>query len=186
MKLTKLFGKNNSKIVNILMILGVIALIAFLFKYNNQKNGLSDGMKNLSPMNLEEPAKQSGQEQIKTVVGVSAPETNDYLTVSGLETTEKSVKSCNNQPVMNPQELLPSASNSEWSNIAPSKGLENISFVSAGQHIGTNTVGSSLRNPNLQVRSEPVIPKTNTGPWNTSTIEPDNTRKALEIGGLME
>jgi hypothetical protein len=44
-------------------------------------------------------------------------------------------------------------------------------------------VGSSLRNANLQLRSEPIIPKTNTGPWNNTTIEADTYRRALEIDG---
>ena len=61
-----------------------------------------------------------------------------------------------------------------------------MSFLTAGHNFGTNTVGSSLRNANLQVRSEPVIQKVNTGPWNESTIDADTTRKSLEIGGLLE
>ena len=64
------------------------------------------------------------------VVGASAPETNDYPSVSGLDTTKPKVGSCNNEPVMNPKELLPS--DSEWSNIAPSKVWRNVSFLSAG------------------------------------------------------
>ena len=48
---------------------------------------------------------------------------------------------------------------------------------------GINTVGSSLRNANLQLRSEPANPKTATNcPWNISTIETDKFRKQLEIG----
>ena len=185
MKLTKLFGKNKDKIFNVLVVLGVVALVVFLMKYNKDKNGASLGMRNLSPAELEsDVADVEVSEENVGVVGASAPETNDYLSVSGLDTTKPKVGSCNNEPVMNPKELLPS--DSEWSNIAPSKGLENVSFLSAGHNFGTNTVGSSLRNANLQVRSEPVIQKVNTGPWNESTIEADTTRKALEIGGMLE
>ena len=61
--------------------------------------------------------------------------------------------------------------------------LKNINLLSAGANYGINTVGSSLRNPNLQLRSEPIIPKTNTGPWNNTTIEADTYRRALEIDG---
>ena len=39
-------------------------------------------------------------------------------------------------------------------------------------------------NANLQVRSEPTIPKGNVGPWNNTTIEADNLRRNLDIGGL--
>lgn len=185
MKLTKLFGKNKDKIFNVLVVLGVVALVVFLMKYNKDKNGTSLGMRNLSPSELKtDVANIESSEESVGVMGASAPETNDYLNVSGLDTTKPKVGSCNNEPVMNPKELLPS--DSEWSNIAPSKGLENVSFLSAGHNFGTNTVGSSLRNANLQVRSEPVIQKVSTGPWNESTIEADTTRKALEIGGMLE
>jgi len=34
----------------------------------------------------------------------------------------------------------------------------------------------------LQLRSDPIIPKSNIGPWNQSTIEPDIGRVPLEIG----
>ena len=187
MRITNLFGKNKKKIFNVLVILGVIALVAFFLKYNSDKNVSNLGMRNLSPMELKseiENANGSNKSAKVGVLGASAPETNDYLSVSGLEATKPKVSSCNNEPVMNPKELLPS--DSEWSNIAPSKGLEKVSFLTAGHNFGTNTVGSSLRNANLQVRSEPVIQKVNIGPWNESTIDADTTRKALEIGGMLE
>lgn len=190
MNFKKLFGKSKNKLFNVLIVLGLVALVVFLMKYNNDKNGNGVGMRNLSPMSLDNgdaakvPGSDEGAEETVGVVGASAPETNDYLSVSGMDVSKQKVSSCNNAPVMNPKELLPS--DSEWSNVAPSKGLENVSFLSAGHNFGTNTVGSSLRNANLQVRSEPVIQKVNTGPWNESTIDADTTRKALEIGGVLE
>jgi len=190
MNFKKLFGKNKNRLFNIVIVLGLVALVVFLMKYNKDKNGNGVGMRNLSPMSLDSgnAAKASGSgegaEEKVGVVGASAPETNDFLSVSGMDVSKPKVSSCNNEPVMNPKELLPS--DSEWSNVAPSKGLENVSFLSAGHNFGTNTVGSSLRNANLQVRSEPVIQKTNTGPWNESTIDADTTRKGFEIGGMLE
>ena len=83
---------------------------------------------------------------------------------------------------MDPKELLPTDNNNEWSNIMPNNDLKNVGMLNSAQHIGINTVGSSLRNPNLQVRSEPVIQQTNIGPWNNTTIEADTTRRSLEIG----
>ena len=67
---------------------------------------------------------------------------------------------------MDPKELLPTDKNNEWSNIMPNNDLKNIHMINAGHHVGINTVGSSLRNANLQIRSEPVIPQGNVGPWN--------------------
>lgn len=184
MKLKKLFGKRMYNFMTIIMIVGFVALVGFLYKYNVDKSVLNDGMKSkLSPSLVNGSSSEAPPvEGAETVVGAGAVATNDFLPVSGMETTKKPQSSCNNQPMMDPKDLLPTDKNNEWSNIAPSKDLANIPFVNAGHHIGVNTIGSSLRNPNLQVRSEPVIPQTNTGPWNNTTIEPDVTRKSLEIG----
>jgi hypothetical protein len=86
--------------------------------------------------------------------------------------------------VQNPAELLPKDSNSQWAQLNPSgKGeLANINLLKAGYHIGIDTVGQSLRNANLQIRSEPPNPQLSVGPWNLSTIEPDFIRPPLEIG----
>jgi len=43
-------------------------------------------------------------------------------------------------------------------------------------------VSSSLRNANLQLRSEPANPQQDVGPWNNTTISPDINRRPLEIG----
>lgn len=90
--------------------------------------------------------------------------------------------SCNTN--QNPSDLLPRDNNSQWAQLNPAgKGdLANINLLKAGYHIGIDTVGSSLRNANLQIRSEPPNPQVNTGPWMHSSITPDTFRPALEIG----
>jgi len=55
-------------------------------------------------------------------------------------------------------------------------------LLQAGYHIGLDTIGQTLRNANLQLRSDPVIQKADVGPWNQSTIEGDYGRVPLEIG----
>lgn len=45
-------------------------------------------------------------------------------------------------------------------------------FLEAGYHIGVDTQTSSLRNSNLQFRSEPSNPQTPVSVWNNSTIMP--------------
>jgi len=54
--------------------------------------------------------------------------------------------------------------------------------LKAGYHYGIDTIGSSLRNANLQIRSEPPNPQVYVGPWQNSTITPDFMRVPLEIG----
>jgi hypothetical protein len=92
--------------------------------------------------------------------------------------------SCSKPNIQNPAELLPKDVNSQWAQLNPNgKGeLANINLLKAGYQIGIDTIGSSLRNANLQIRSEPPNPQLNVGPWNTSTITPDFMRVPLEIG----
>ena len=92
--------------------------------------------------------------------------------------------SCAKQEVVDPSELLPKDANSEFSRLNPMGGgdLENVSLLKAGHHIGINTVGQSLRNANLQLRSEPANPQLNVGPWNNTTISADTNRRPMEIG----
>lgn len=86
---------------------------------------------------------------------------------------------------LSPAELLPGDANSTWAQVNPSGqgSLGDQNFLNAGFHVGTNTVGQTLRNANLQLRSEPPNPQVKVSPWLQSTIEPDTNRKALEIGG---
>ena len=81
--------------------------------------------------------------------------------------------------------FLPTNNNNLWANSMPQADadLKNINLLNPSQLVGINTQGSSLRNSNLQLRSEPPNPRTNTNcPWNISTIETDQFRKPLEIG----
>jgi hypothetical protein len=85
------------------------------------------------------------------------------------------------------QDLLPKdAANSKWSQVATNgQGeLANQNFLTAGYHVGISSVSGSLRNANLQLRSEIPNPRMDVGPWNTSTITGDGGfRRPLEIAG---
>jgi len=84
-----------------------------------------------------------------------------------------------------PDDLLPQTKETtEWqrSNPPGAGSLELANMLDAGQHIGVNTQGSSMRNANLQIRSEypnPIIP---VSIFNNSSITPDIFRKELEVG----
>ncbi len=105
-----------------------------------------------------------------------------FSSVSGIQTSMPST--ANQAAIQNPAELLPLDTNSQWAQLNPSgKGeLANVNLLKAGYHIGIDTVGQTLRNANLQIRSEPANPQLAVGPWNQSTIEPDFMRVPLEIG----
>lgn len=80
-------------------------------------------------------------------------------------------------------ELLPGKG--YWEQVVPSSGgeLGDQNFLTAGYHVGVNTVGQTLRNANRQIRSEPCNPQIKVSPWLQSTIECDTNRRPLEIGG---
>lgn len=84
------------------------------------------------------------------------------------------------QTVANPGDLLPKDKNSQWASSVGNGDMPDL--LQAGYHIGLDTIGQSLRNPNLQLRSDPIIVKTDIGPWNISTMEPDYARPPLEVG----
>ena len=86
---------------------------------------------------------------------------------------------------LTPGELLPGDANSKWSETVPTgQGeLSDQNFLTAGYHVGVNTVGQTLRNANRQIRSEPPNPQVKVSPWLQTTIETDTNRRPLEIGG---
>jgi hypothetical protein len=88
------------------------------------------------------------------------------------------------QQTIQPSELLPSDANSQWAALNPVNqgNIAMPDLLQAGYHIGLDTIGQTLRNPNYQLRSDPIIPKQEIGPWNQSTIEPDLGRVPLEVG----
>jgi len=87
------------------------------------------------------------------------------------------------KPVSSPDSLLPMDTNSDFARLNPTMNAGTTpDLLQAGYHIGLDTIGQTLRNANLQLRSDPIIPKTVVGPWLQSTIEPDIARVPLEIG----
>jgi hypothetical protein len=91
---------------------------------------------------------------------------------------------CYPRDQLTPSELLPRDMNSIWAEQNPMGpgSLKGKNFLSAGALIGVNTVGQSLRNANLQVRSEPPNPQVPVSIFNQSTIAPDISHRPLEIG----
>ncbi len=92
---------------------------------------------------------------------------------------------CYPKDVLSSADLLPRDANSLYAQVNPSTqgSLQDQNFLTAGFHIGINTVGQTLRNANRQLRSEPPNPQVKVSPWNQTTIEADINRLPLEIGG---
>jgi hypothetical protein len=165
-----------------LIILLIIAYGIFVFvKYLGKKG--SSGYEQNSQMQSQ--YKNSGSNS-NTGVQASDPNGNEvFASANGMQTNSPGLpSSCSKPNIQNPAELLPKDANSQWNELNPSgKGeLANINLLKAGYHIGIDTIGQTLRNANLQIRSEPPNPQLNVGPWNGSTISPDYMRPPLEIG----
>ena len=60
--------------------------------------------------------------------------------------------------------------------------LSNRNFFESGYHAGLNTQSSTLKNANRQLRSDPIIPRKEVGPWAQSTYDADTNRRGFEIG----
>jgi len=129
----------------------------------------------------------SAPQQQAATVSPSEPlgQNQGFASASGIQSSSPSAQgSCASATVQNPSELLPRDTNSQWAQLNPAGDgdIGNVNLLKAGHHIGIDTVGQSLRNANLQIRSEPPNPQMYTGPWNSSTIEPDFMRPPLELG----
>jgi hypothetical protein len=158
-----------------LFLLAVVAVYVAMNYYSDKfsLNSYSNVENNAPTMSSQpQPAQPLGQNS--SVGNANGMATDSY----GLP------PSCAKQEVVDPKDLLPKDANSEFSKLNPagSGDLQNVNLLKSGHHIGINTVGQSLRNANLQLRSEPANPQVNTGPWNKSTITGDTTRRGLEMG----
>ena len=160
-----------------------ILLIALIGGYSNGFSQVTDNMSGMSGMrggdvNFSTEAKVMSQPAAAQPLG----ENGDFASVSGMKGTTCSTPDCNKKVMENPSTLLPNDSNSAWAKLNPTGqgSLANVNLLDAGAHHGMQS--QVLRNSNLQLRSEPANPRSNTGPWLQSTVEPDRTRKTLEIG----
>jgi hypothetical protein len=152
-------------------ILVIFLILAWgLLTYSGSKSMFVDGMATGSPVSAPDSAAPAHGSAAGSADNVQPAQTEGYAL----------------QPVANPSDLLPKDQNSQWAALNPNSMTQgNVlmpDLLQAGYHIGLDTIGQTLRNANLQLRSDPVIPKTSVGPWNASTIEPDLGRTPLELG----
>lgn len=169
----------NEKNFGPMAFLLAILLIALVGSYSNGFNNVMDTMGG----RLHKGETGVG----KGFVANPAPaqplgENSDFASVSGMKGTTCNQPDCNKKMVEDPSVLLPNDANSAWAKLNPSGqgSLQNVNLLDAGAHHGIQAQVN--RNANLQLRSEPANPRSNVGPWQQSTIEPDRMRKALEIG----
>ena len=178
--------------VIVLLILTIFVIYYFMGYLSNKGNVFNMDMMS----NNSNPAYKNKNSPNSQPMGPTGVRPSDALghnevfaSVNGISTPSRGIPtSCSKPNIQNPSELLPKDNNNQWAQLNPQgKGdLANINLLKAGYHIGIDTIGQSLRNANLQIRSEPPNPQLSVSIWNNSTITPDFLRPPLEIsaGGM--
>lgn len=190
---------NNMIFRTMLIILAAFVLFALINYYNQKQQTLAaekfwDAAPSIQRTDTAAaavkpsaaPAQGAAQAQASDAVQPSEASNNeDYRAVDFA--TAKLPSDCFPKDRLTSEDLLPKdAANSKWAQVNPAGqgDVQDQNFLTAGFMYGINTVGSSLKNANLQLRSEPVIPKVAVGPFLNSSYEAsDVLRRPLEIGG---
>lgn len=179
--------KDISKMLNqrVVVCLGVAAVVVVVVVMYNRQLGLTRSQMQNKDNTPDQYAGETAPPVATVNPAMPAGMNSGPGSADGVQTVTGGVpSSCLKQQVANPQDLLPKDSNSSWAAANPRGAgeLANVNLLKAGHHAGIDTVGGTLRNANLQLRSEPPNPKTQVSPWSNSTIEPDLMRVPLELG----
>ncbi len=188
------FLSSNKTIKNVLMLLLVVAVLFVLYKMYStymSKEGFEtnntdenvDVKENMENQDNDED--QNSEDQ--NTVNINEMMTNSNPVDRDMQNAQMMGMGMGmgSNDQLTAQDLLPQDKSSTWASVnAEGEGsLANQNFLQAGYHIGINTTGQTLRNANLQLRSEPSNPQVQVSPWLQSTIEPDVSRRPMEIGG---
>lgn len=203
------FAVSNFTVRMILIVVAIIVLVVLITQYQKKKSVVVseeaprsiENFENITVPSLVTPTMPSLlPTPISTTQSVAAapalaatsgdirphetPDNEDYKAVD-FDTENKIPTDCFPRDKLTVEDLLPKdAANSTWAQVNPAGqgDVKDQNFLTAGFHVGVNTVGQSLRNPNLQLRSDPPNPKMKVSPWNQSTIEYDASRRYFEVG----
>jgi hypothetical protein len=185
--------QKNIKAHHFIALIGILVLALAIIQYSGRKTNYSDGFGNgysNSPSNV--PNSTNVASSGAPVMGQAAPamepvggnEVFSNVPAGSTTSTYGLAPAPRANAQYDPAELLPKDTNSQWAQLNPagSADFKNVNLLKAGSLIGIDTIGSTLRNANLQERSEPPNPTTSVSPWLNTTIEPDLMRLPLEIG----
>lgn len=184
--------KKYVKVHHILVVVGLGLLALTLYQTSSRKTSFLDNLDNLDKhnnMNKHHRNNEDEDDEDNNNVNVAKPanpmgQNEEYHRVDGGMNKNLGLVPCNGNEINDPSELLPKDVNNEWAKLNPSGNgdFNNVNLLKAGYLNGIDTVGNSLRNANLQVRSEPPNPTSKVSPWMNTTIEPDLMRTPLELG----
>lgn len=168
----------SSPVVQIIAVIALILSAVFIGYATMKKESLED-----VPADDEIAKADLSAEPIVTIEQPYVPE--EVAAVEDKEFAPSSLPE--NGGEISPEDLLPKTSDVKAFEAQFPQGQGDVTdknFLVAGYNIGINTVSSSLKNANLQLRSDPYIPRQDTGPWNQSTILSSDlsNRQSLQIG----
>ena len=119
-------GKN---FLNIILLLGLVVVAAVLIRYNSNKSSTKDSMTGGS----NAVASHTSSSPSTEIVGASGSGDSPFMSINGMA-SQTPQNSCNTQPALNPSDLLPNDTNSEWANINPaSNDLKNLNLLNPNQ-----------------------------------------------------
>lgn len=184
---------SDKTLKNVLMLILVVAVIYIVYQiYNNymKKEGFETDVDETEQDVVENMENQDNEsEMMPQQQMMDEPQMMDEQSEMMSNPVNRDMRNAQMMGVagdqLSAQDLLPQDKSSTWAQVNPEGqgSLANQNFLQAGYHIGINTVGQTLRNANLQLRSEPPCPQVQVSPWLQTTIEPDVSRRPMEIGG---
>lgn len=145
-------------------------------------NGTGNGNSAVMPDGIQVPVSVSG------LGNFTCPKAKDLSGISGLSLEDQQITGASyvnktGSGTVMPNDLLPkdtAAANFDKQFSSTINDLSSQQFLTPGFTTGINTVGSSLKNPNISLRPDPPIPKINV-PMAQSSYEPDLYRKGLSF-----
>lgn len=165
------------------IVLGLVVLVAVVNAYSGSKLGGAEGMEGGG---LEPQGPLSNDPSLNPMPANSHSAGGNASSSLSQESRHPTNQQTYSQSVLSPEELLPKGGlGASWAATNP-VGMADLkgqsALLSPGYHYGINTVGQTMRNANLDLRSDPPNPRKAVGPFLNSTIEPDLMRRTLEIG----
>ena len=197
--------KSSFAIRLVLIVVAVLVLVVLISQYQKKKTSVVaeeqpfiSRYENFEAAAPSMPISQQLPEAAPATAAASAPaaqqnsvrpnealENEDYKAVD-FSVEQKATGDCfPRDKSLTASDLLPKdAANSTWAQVVPaSQGdVDNQNYLSAGFHVGINTISSSRKNASHDLRSSPPNPKLAVSPWMNSTVEPDQSRRYFEIG----
>lgn len=168
--------------VSVLTVIGLLFVVLYLLGIVGKKEDYTNSdMEIGTQLQMETKMKEDGSSE--TVMKMSEAGSVPASTLS-MTQEDKQVAQFKMSGIQGPTELLPQETAADQWATQLDTGLtpEYRSFIEAGQHVGTDGRAGGMKNPNLQVRSDPPIPREAVGPWNNSSYQPNPYQREFEVG----